>query len=248
MLSRVHPPLTMEGEGEGWREDSTAGHGGPSMGLDSLLHSWCVCLCVSELAPSRLVTRFLRMGKYCTRTHRVIELVCLELVQGLAMKSAWESSRGPGQDTKTKTERGRDCRVAIKFHSLFARPSPPLTLCTLFPLPSNLSFRLLKEPGTTFPSPTRSRQHASHCEFLICLQTKRFMLDMLDLTTSLCSQELGCARFLLSVWKRAGKGFQSRPFFPLLLPLHHTFLPATLKLSRNESEVMKGRNKSLKEG
>lgn len=67
----------------------------------------CVCLCVNEWALSRLVKFFLCVAKYCTWALIVIESVCLDLLQGLAMESAWESSRGPEQDTKREAERGR---------------------------------------------------------------------------------------------------------------------------------------------
>lgn len=53
-----------------------------------------------------------------------MQLACLAQVQGLATKSAWESSGGPEQDTDTDRQRRRiregDCRVQIKFHCLFA--------------------------------------------------------------------------------------------------------------------------------
>lgn len=73
----------------------------------------------------------------------MIELACLAHVQGLAMKSAWESSRGPEQDPETETEREKeregDCRAQIKFHCLFAPtlffppPSPYIPSFTIYP-------------------------------------------------------------------------------------------------------------------
>lgn len=90
----------------------------------------------NDCVTSRLVTHFLAVscmhGQIHThiQAHIVIELACLANGQGPAMKSAWESSRGPEQDTETETEREkeRDCRAQIKFHCLFARPSPSLPL------------------------------------------------------------------------------------------------------------------------
>lgn len=66
-----------------------------------------------SFAASRLVKHFLAVncmyGQIHTQiqAHIVIELACLAHVQGLAMKSAWESSRGPEQDTERVTERGK---------------------------------------------------------------------------------------------------------------------------------------------
>lgn len=82
-----------------------------------------------------------------------------------------KAAGAPEQDTETETERGKkregDCRAQIKFHCLFARPSPSLLL---LPLPSTLPFLLLQEPGKTLSKPTRSRQHVSHCEIPISLK------------------------------------------------------------------------------
>lgn len=67
---------------------------------------------------SRLVTRFLAVNRMHGQIHTqiqahiLVELACLAHVQGLAMKSAWESSRGPGQDTETETGRKRERETA----------------------------------------------------------------------------------------------------------------------------------------
>lgn len=95
-----------KGGGGGPRGDNTAGQGDYQWVWKARC-TMCVCLCVSEWALSRLVTCFLCVAKYCRRALIVIESVCLDLLQGFAMESAWESSRGPEQDTKTEPERGR---------------------------------------------------------------------------------------------------------------------------------------------
>lgn len=86
-----------------------------------------------------------------TCTHVAVELACLADVQDPAMKSAWESSGGPEQDTETETERekepARGCRAQIKFHCLFARPFPPPLHTSLPLLPSALPFLTLQEPA-----------------------------------------------------------------------------------------------------
>lgn len=80
-----------------------------------------------------------------TGTHsHTVELACLAHVQGLAMKSAWESSRGPGQDTETETEREKERGRLLSPDKipLFICPtlSVPPPLHTSLPSPSNPSF------------------------------------------------------------------------------------------------------------
>ncbi len=70
----------------------------------------------NECVATRFVTHFLAVsrthGQIQTQiqAHIAIELACLAHVQGLAMKSAWESSGGPEQDTETETEREKEKR------------------------------------------------------------------------------------------------------------------------------------------
>lgn len=107
-------------------------HGMQAKGIQKLFDD-CV-------AP-RILRHFLAVG--CihgqihthVQAHIVIELACLANVQGPAMKSAWESSGGPEQDT----ERERDCWAQIKFQCLFARPSPSLPL-SIHPFPHHQPF------------------------------------------------------------------------------------------------------------
>lgn len=68
----------------------------------------------NESVASRLV-RFLAISHTLWQTHTEItahifvELACLARIQGLAMKSAWESGGGPEQDTERQIEREGDC-------------------------------------------------------------------------------------------------------------------------------------------
>lgn len=72
----------------------------------------------NKCAASRFVTLFLDVNRMHVQIHTQIqahiatELACLAHVQGLAMKSAWESSRGPEQDTETEKERKRVSETA----------------------------------------------------------------------------------------------------------------------------------------
>lgn len=83
-----------------------------------------------------------------TWKHTVVELVYLAQVQNPAMKSAWESSGGPEQDTETEREKeaARGCWAQIKFHCLFACPFPSPSPYIPSSLPSVLPFLGLQEP------------------------------------------------------------------------------------------------------
>lgn len=113
--------------------------------------------------PGLYVTHFLAVSRMHGQIHMqiqahiVIELACLARIQGLAMKSAWESSRGPEQDTETETEREKE-RGRLPSPDkipLFICPtlSFPPPLHTSLPLPSTLPFLLLQEPGKTPSKP-----------------------------------------------------------------------------------------------
>lgn len=121
----------------------------------------------NDCVASRLVTHFLAVncmhGQIHThiQAHIVIELACLANVQGPAMKSAWESSRGAEQDTETETEREKERerlpspdKIPLFICSTLSFPPP---LHTSLPSPSTLPFLLLREPAKTLSKPTRSR-------------------------------------------------------------------------------------------
>lgn len=100
----------------------------------------------NKSAASRLVTHFLAVNHMHgqihiqIKAHIVIELACLAHVQGLAMKSAWESSRGPEQDTETETEREKERGRLSSLDKIplfiFQTLSFPPPLHTSLPLPS----------------------------------------------------------------------------------------------------------------
>lgn len=103
-----------------------------------------------------------------------IELACLARVQGLAMKSAWESSGGPEQDTETETERERErgrLSSPDKIPLFICRPSPSL-LPSIHPFLYHQPFLFYfnGNQAKPFQKPARSRQHVSHCEIPILLK------------------------------------------------------------------------------
>lgn len=65
MLSHVHPPFTMEGEGQG--DTPQQGRGIINGFGQHVAQCVCICVFVGEWALSRLVKVFLCVAKYCTR-------------------------------------------------------------------------------------------------------------------------------------------------------------------------------------
>lgn len=149
MPSHVHPPLSMEEEGRRWK-------------TIEMIHISTVCACDSQCVSSRLAMHVLcnsnMHGKIPTRHEHaciVIELAwSLAKVQRFAMKSAWESSRDPEQDTKTETETER-----LESHDKIPLCACPILLFLSihsFPYHQTLLSPFFWKEAKTFPKATDS--------------------------------------------------------------------------------------------
>lgn len=151
------------------------------------------------MCGSRLATRFLAVsrmhGQIHTQiqTHIVIELACLAHVQGLAMKSAWESSRGPEQDTETETEREKERG------RLLSPDKIPLFICPTLSFPPPLSIHrfLCHQPFLSYffrnqAKPCQSIPGQGSMSVIVKSPYRSNQTFSSDLATPHCLKQIGC--------------------------------------------------------
>lgn len=139
MLSHVHPPLTMEGEGQG---DTPQQGRGIINGFGQHV-AQCVCICVCRWVGTFQACKSVSVLGQILYTGTHSQSLSVWIFSKALLWNKLGKAAGALNRTQREKQREGDCRVVIKFHFLFARPSPPLPLCTFFPLPSNLSALLL---------------------------------------------------------------------------------------------------------
>lgn len=124
--------------------------------------------------------------------HIVIDLTCLAHVQDLAMKSAWESSRGPEQDTETEAEREKERGRLLSPDKIL------LFICPTLSFPSSLHTSLLYH--LLFLSyffgnhvkPSQAYQVNAACQSLWNPNIGQTRYLMPDLATPQCLKQTGC--------------------------------------------------------